>query len=235
MARQRRNNRSGTQMNAGFRCLVAGMFACALAAGGAAHALAQKISGDVIRLDASTLQIRAGDGQTISVRFGDNVRLSARSPADLDRIVPGVFLGTTAAPRADGTLVASEVHIFPESMRGNGEGHRPMDTPGNTMTNATVSSVGAGSAVVKPGNTMTNATVAQVARGEPERRMTLTYAGGEKVVIVPVTTPIVMVAPADRSLLTPGAHVIVFATKQADGGLAADRITIGVNGFVPPM
>jgi hypothetical protein len=58
---------------------------------------------------------------------------------------------------------------------------------------------------------------------------------GEKVVIVPVTTPIVMVAPADRSLLTPGAHVIVFATKQADGGLAADRITIGVNGFVPPM
>jgi hypothetical protein len=223
-------------MNAAFRCLVAGMLACALAAGGAVHAQPQKISGDVIRLDASTLQIRAGDGQTVSVKFGDNVRLSARSPADIDRIVPGAFIATTAAPRPDGMLYASEVRIFPESMRGNGEGHRPMDTgPGNTMTNATVSSVGGGKADVKPGNTMTNATVAQIARSEPERRLTLTYPGGEKVVIVPVNTPITMVEPADRSLLIPGAHVIVFATKQADGSLAADRITIGVNGFVPPM
>ena len=115
-------------------------------------------------------------------------------------------------------LYASEVHIFPESMRGTGEGHRPMDTgPGNTMTNATVSSVGAVKAgdAAGAGNTMTNATVAQVARGEPERRLTLTYAGGEKVVIVPANTPIVMVEPADRSLLTPGAHVIVYATQAS--------------------
>jgi hypothetical protein len=224
-------------MRAAIRHLVAGVFACALAAAGcAAHAQSQKISGDVIRLDASTLQIRAGDGQTVSVKFGDNVRLSARSPADIDRIVPGAYIGTTAAPRPDGMLYASEVRIFPESMRGTGEGHRPMDTgPGNTMTNATVSSVGAGKADVKPQNTMPNATVAQIARREPERRLTLTYAGGEKVVIVPVNTSIVMVEPADRSLFSPGAHVIVFATKQADGSLAADRITIGKNGFVPPL
>ena len=97
--------------------------------------------------------------------------------------MPGVYLGTIAAPRADGMLYASEVHIFPETMRGTGEGHRPMDTgPGNTMTNAMVSSVGAAKADARPGNTMTNATVAQVARGESDRRLTLTYAGGEKVV-----------------------------------------------------
>ena len=132
-------------------------------------------------------------------------------------------------------LYASEVHIFPESMRGTGEGHRPMDTgPGNTMTNATVSSVAAAKADARPGNTMTNATVAQVARGELDRRLTLTYPGGEKVVTVPVNTPIVMVEPADRSMLTPGAHVIVYATRQADGSLSADRITIGKNGFIPP-
>jgi len=222
-------------VNALAQCLVAGVLACALTVGGAAHAQSQKISGDVIKLDASTLQIRAGDGQTIAVKFGDNVRLSARSPADLDRIRPGAYIGTTAAPRADGMLYASEVHIFPESMRGTGEGHRPMDTgPGNTMTNATVSSVAAAKADARPGNTMTNATVAQVARGEPDRRLTLTYPGGEKVVTVPVNTPIVMVEPADRSMLIPGAHVIVYATKQADGSLSADRITIGKNGFIPP-
>jgi len=225
-------------MNVLTRCLAAGALAFALTAAGTAHAQPQKISGDVIKLDASTLQIRASDGQTIAVKFSDNVRLSARSPADLERIVPGAFIGTTAALRADGVLYASEVHIFPESMRGTGEGHRPMDTgPGNTMTNATVSSVGAvkAGAAAGAGNTMTNATVAQVARGGPERRLTLTYAGGEKVVIVPASTPVVMVEPADRSLLTPGAHVIVYATKQADGALSADRITIGKNGFVPPM
>jgi hypothetical protein len=212
------------------------LLACGLATGAAAQAQSQKISGDVIKLEASTLQIRAADSQLVAIKFGDNVRLSARSLADLDRIAPGTFLGTTAAPGADGVLVASEVHIFPESMRGTGEGHRPMDTgPGNTMTNATVSSVGAGKAATRPGNTMTNATVAQVARGEPERRLTLTYPGGEKVVIVPANTPIVMVEPADRSLITPGAHVVVYATKLADGSLAADRVTIGKNGFVPPL
>jgi hypothetical protein len=222
-------------MNVLARYLAAGALACALTVGATAHAQPQKISGDVIKLDASTLQIRAGDGQVVTVQFGNNVRLSARSPADLDHIVPGAFIGTTAAPRADGVLYASEVHIFPESMRGTGEGHRAMDTgPGNTMTNATVSSVGAvkAGAAAGAGNTMTNATVAP---GEPERRLTLTYAGGEKVVLVPTNTPVVMVEPADRSLLTPGAHVIVYATKQADGALSADRITIGKNGFVPPM
>jgi hypothetical protein len=222
-------------MNALGRCLVAGVLACALTAGGGAHAQSQKISGEVIKLDASTLQLRAGDGQFIAVKFGDNVRLSARSPADLDRIVPGVYLGTTAAPRADGMLYASEVHIFPDSMRGTGEGHRPMDSPGNTMTNATVSSVGAVKPNAGPGNTMTDATVAQVARGESDRRLTLTYPGGERVVVVPANTPIVMVEPADRSLLTPGAHVIVYATRQANGSLSADRITIGKNGFIPPV
>jgi Domain of unknown function (DUF5666) len=240
MARQRRIGGSGTQVNAGIRSLVrraaASVIAGVLMLAGAAHAQALKMSGDVIRLDASNLQMRTSDGQMVSLKVGDNVRMTERSPADIDRIVPGAFIGTTAAPGADGMLVASEVHIFPESMRGTGEGHRPMDTgSGNTMTNATVSSVVAGNADAKRGNTMTNATVAVVAGSAPERRLTLTYPGGEKVVLVPAATPIVMIAPADRSMLLAGAHVAVYATKQPDGSLVADRITIGKNGFVPPL
>jgi hypothetical protein len=235
MAYQRRIGRSGNQVIALARGLLGGVLAFTLTVGGAAHAQSQKFSGEVIKLDGSILQVRAADGRIVAVKFGDNVRLSARSPADLDRIVLGTFLGTTAAPRADGMLYSSEVHIFPESMRGTGEGHRPMDTgPGNTMTNATVSSVGAVKPNAGPASTMTNATVAQVAKGDADRKLTLTYPGGEKVVIVPANTPIVMVEPADRSMLTTGAHVIVFATKQADGSLSSDRITIGKNGFTPP-
>jgi hypothetical protein len=203
-----------------------------LVGGGLAQAQAQKITGEVVRLDGSALQIKASDGQVQVLALSDKTRLSARSPATWAQIATNTFLGTTAVPQSDGTLLASEVHIFPESMRGTGEGHRPMDTPGNTMTNATVSQVGADA---KPRNTMTNATVTGVGTAPTTRRLTLTYPGGEKVVVVPPDTPIVMVEVADRALLSPGAHVIVFASRLPDGSLGADRITVGMNGFTPPM
>jgi hypothetical protein len=103
---------------------------------------------------------------------------------------------------------------------------------GGTMTNATVSSVGKASAQT---STMTNATVTQVAGAQGARRMTLSYKGGEKTVIVPNDVPVVMVEPVDRSNLVPGAHVVVYAVPQADGKLAAQRVTIGVKGAVPPV
>jgi hypothetical protein len=65
--------------------------------------------------------------------------------------------------------------------------------------------------------------------------MTVKYRGGEKKIVVPDDVPVVMVEPGSRALLTPGAHVIVFAAKAADGTLSAARITVGKNGTVPPM
>jgi hypothetical protein len=216
--------------------LQLGFLACLLACFGAANAQPQKIVGDVVGFDAPTLQIKANDGQAMAVKIGDSTRLSARSGAALDQIVAGAFIGTTAVPQPDGTLSAVEVHIFPESMRGSGEGHRPMDTlPGSTMTNATVSSVGRADPAASARSTTTNATVAQREGTTQSLRLTLTYKGGEKVVTVPAGIPIVMVEPADRSLLAPGAHVIVYASRQPDGSLTADRLTVGKNGFVPPM
>ena len=217
-----------------FRTLIACFTACALAMTAAVNAQPLKISGQVVAFDASTLQVRGSDGAVVAVKVGDSTRFSGRSPSSFDRITQGTFLGTTATPLPDGTLTASEVHIFPESMRGTGEGHRPMDTAtGSTMTNATVRGIGGG-----PGpqvNAMTNATVAQVGAGDGARKLSLTYAGGEKVVVVPAGTPIVMVEPADRSMLVPGAQVLVYVTRQADGSLSADRVSIGKNGFVPPI
>ena len=209
--------------------LLASFLACMLACISPAQAQSQKIVGDVVNLDGPNLQIKASDGQALTVKLGDTTRLSARSGADPGKITAGAFIGTTAVPQPDGTLSAVEVHIFPESMRGTGEGHRPMDTaPGSTMTNATVSSVAAR-------KTATNATVAQREDEARSLQLTLTYKGGEKVVRVPAGTPVVMVEPADRSLLVPGAHIIVYASRQPDGSLAAERLTVGKNGFVPPM
>ena len=58
------------------------------------------------------------------------------------QVKPGVFVGSTGMPQPDGSQKAIEVHIFPEAMRGNGEGQRPMnDAQNQTMTNATVTGV----------------------------------------------------------------------------------------------
>lgn len=207
-------------------CLWLGVLAGALLAH--AQTPAQRIRGNVVSLEGSTLQVRTAQGATVALGLADNVRLVAVSRAERSAIAPGVFLGTTAVPQPDGTLAASEVHIFPESMRGTGEGHRPMDSlPGNTMTNATVAGVsGSG------GATMTNATVAGVATGQ---RLTLQYKGGEKIVTLGADVPIVFLEPADRGMLVPGAHVVLTATTLENGKLRADRITVGKDGTVPPM
>jgi hypothetical protein len=199
---------------------------------GSAYAQAQRIGGDVIAIDNGQLQMKSRAGETVAVKLAPTTSVSARSRADLATITPGAFVGTTAIPQPDGTLRATEVHIFPESMRGTGEGHRPYDsTPGGTMTNATVSSVARQGA----GSTMTNATVSNVGGAAGSRTMKLTYKGGEKTVVIPVDTPIVTVEPGDRSLLVPGAHIVVTATKQADGTLMSDRVTVGKDGLVPPL
>jgi hypothetical protein len=204
-----------------------------LAAAGVVQSAEQKVAGDVVKADASSIQVKSTRGQTVDIRLPDNVRLSGRSPSDADKITQGAFVGTTAVAQADGTLLAREVHIFPESMRGTGEGHRPWESePGSTMTNATVSSIDAAAAQK---STMTNATVSKVAGAQGGQKITLTYKGGEKTVVVPSGIPVVMVEPADRSELVPGTHVIVYAASQPDGTLAAQRVSIGKNGFVPPV
>ena len=199
------------------RSLVLLFLCLCVVAGDPAHAQtpASRVRGDIISVNGSALQLKADSGQMLAVKLADRYTVSARSRADPSKIAPDTFLGTTAVPGPDGTLTAVEVHIFPESMRGTGEGHRPMDTA--------------------TGSTMTNATVATVAGGEQERRMTLRYKGGEKVVAIPKNAPIVMVEPGDPSMLVPGAHVVVSGVQQNDGSLLADRVTVGKDGLIPPM
>ena len=205
-------------------------------AGAAALACAQSappVHGDVVAVHDHTLQVRTKSGQESDFALPEDATVSLREPASLAAISQNAFVGATAAPRADGTLVASEVHIFPESMRGTGEGHRPMARlPGSTMTNATVSRV-SGAPVTK--SSMTNATVSRVDARGGGRMLHLTYKGGAQDILVPDDVPVVRVARGDRAALTRGAHVIVYPTTNASGGLVASRISVGANGSVPPI
>ena len=194
-------------------CLL--LFACGSVLA-QAPAPTQRIRGDVIALDGLSLQVKSRSGETLAIKLADNYVVTAVVKIDVTAIKAGAFVGTATVPQPDGTLTSLEVLVFPESMRGSNEGHYPWD--------------------LKPGSMMTNGTIVDVARlGQGGRRMTLKYKDGEKSIVVPEDVPIVTFEPGEKSMLVPGAHVLLTATKQPDGSLTAARVAVGKNGLVPPM
>lgn len=151
----------------------------------------------------------------MTLTLTDDAKISAVLPADLQSIAPGSYIGAAATPEDNGRLLAQEIVIFPPSMKGVGEGHRPWDlTPDSTMTNGTV-----------------DATVGDVTA----RVLTLEYKDGQKELEVPPGIPIVTLAPGDAGLLVPGAWVFLTAKKADDGVLTTDRVAVGKDGLKPPM
>jgi len=174
-----------------------------------------RIRGTIEKLDGQTLVVKSREGQELSIALAKDLKVSAVNKARLSDIKQGDFIGTAAIPGTDGKLHAQEILIFPEALRGAGEGYHPWD--------------------LTPDSTMTNATVAEVAEGAKGRLLKLKYKDGEKALEVPTEAPIVTLAPADPSLLRPGTAVFIPATKAADGSLAASRVIAGKDGVAPPM
>jgi hypothetical protein len=183
-------------------------------AGGATADRPTTLRGTIISIDGAELRMVTPAGPQV-VRLVAPVAITGAVRASLADIGPGTFLGTAARAQADGTFRALEVHIFPEAMRGTGEGHRPMEVPGTTMTNASVDAV------------------VQQADGP---LLALKHKDGVTRVVVPPDAPIVRFTPGDPSLLVPGASLIVFrAVRAADGTVSASRLTVGVDGVRLPM
>ena len=196
------------------KILFAALALCAAAVTAQPAAPSMRLRGTVEKFDATSLVIKERNGETMTLALADNFSVSEVLPIDPGAIQAGAFIGTAAMPGPDGSLAALEVLVFPEAPRGTGEGHSPWD--------------------LQPGSTMTNATVAAIAPGAKGRTMTLRYKDGEKTIVVPDGIPIVTLKPGDRSLLVPGAKVIVTAQLR-NGQPTALRATAGRNGFAPPM
>lgn len=175
-----------------------------------------RVRGAVTAFDGHELQVTARDGKPLKMSVSDGTKINVLSQLKRSDIKQGSFVGVTAVLRGPGsTLEALEVHVFPESMRGTGEGHYDWD--------------------LEPGSTMTNANVDAVVTTRKGKVLTLGYKGGSQKIIVPRGIPVVTFAPADKSLLTPGAQVFVIAQRAADGSLTALRILAGKDGIKPPM
>jgi hypothetical protein len=174
-----------------------------------------RIRGTVEKIDGTNLTIKANSGQSMKVKLADNYVVMGIAKASLADLAGGKFIGTTTVGERDGALVALEVHIFPENMRGTGEGHYDWD--------------------LRPTSKMTNANVANVTNLGKDRVLTVQYKGGEKKVLVPEKAVIVSFTPTDRSELKPGAKVFTVTQRQPDGSLTAARVNVGLKGQVPPM
>jgi hypothetical protein len=209
-----RTIREGIAMNRKLKALLAGALLAMTAIAMAAAAPNQKIRGTVTAFDGKVLQIRTREGNTQSVSVPRNAKINVLSPLKLGDIKPGSFVGVTALLRG-GELQALEVHVFPESMRGTGEGHYDWD--------------------LEPGSTMTNANVDAVVTTNDGEKLTLSYKGGSQQIVVPPNTPVITFSPAPRKMLKRGTSVFVVARRNADGSLAALRILLGKGSLKPPM
>jgi hypothetical protein len=176
-----------------------------------------RVRGTVEAADGPMLTVKGRDGQTTyKVKMADNVSVRGIVKASLSDIKDNSFIGVTGMPQADGSQKAVEIHIFPEPMRGTGEGHRPWD--------------------LAPNSTMTNATVAQMVKAVDGDVITLKYKDGEKKIVVTPQTEIVTYVPGSKDELKPGAKIFIAgAAKKEDGTLEAASISVGRDGVTPPM
>jgi hypothetical protein len=177
-----------------------------------AASMPKRVHGTIDKVDNGVMEVTTRGGDKMTFKLAATTSVVGITKATASDIKSGTFIGTAAMPQPDGTLKAMEVHIFPASMNGTGEGERPWDQGKNS--------------------TMTNGMVGDVV-GNDGHSFTVKFDGKERKVMVPDNAPVVMMVPADQTLLTTGAKVIVFADPK-DPKTAA-RIAVGENGVTPPM
>jgi len=202
---------------ASFRMALAAAFALALAPalGEAAPLATARATVETISADGATLSVRTRAGEEQTIHLNPKTRFILVVPATLADVKPGSFIGVAALPGEGAELKAMEVHIFPEAMRGTGEGFRPFD--------------------LAPKSSMTNGNISARVDAASGPKLTVTYKGGEQTIVIDPKTPIVALQPGARTDLKPGAAIIARGPNQGDESIDAAFVLVGKDGLVPPM
>jgi hypothetical protein len=201
------------------RILAVAALASAITVTAASAQQTQRLRGTIEKVDGNTLIIKTPNGTPATVMLTDKAAVVGVLKASVADIKEGSYIGSGAMPQPDGTQKAVEVHIFAESQRGQGDGHRD-------GWDGTAYGSGVG--------TMTNGAVGQAVSGVSGPVITVKYQGGEKKIVVGPTTSIVRYEVGDKSELKPGAAIAInAATKKPDGTFTAARINVGRNGVEP--
>jgi hypothetical protein len=174
-----------------------------------------RVRGTIEGVEGDVLAVKSRSGEDVKLHMTGDMRVVGIIKIALSDIKVGSFIGATTVPAPDGSQNAIEVHVFPEDMRGTGEGSRPYD--------------------LRPNSTMTNATVTESVTGNDGHTLLIKYKDGEKKVVVSADTPVVTYVPADKSDLKAGAKVIAFMKQLPDGSFETNRVSVGRDGLTPPM
>ena len=175
-----------------------------------------RIRGTIESVDGPIYVVKNRDGAELKLTVTDPQLYVAIVKSTMADIKPGQFVGATGMTQPDGSQKAIEVHIFPESMRGTGEGHYDWD--------------------LRPNTKMTNANVEQTVGGVDGPVLTVKYKDGEKKVLVTPETQVVTYVIGNKADLKPGIKIFVGAAKKgADGVWQTPRVTYGKDGLTPPM
>ena len=201
--------------------LMRPLVATAMVVASTLYAFAQKppvptrVRGAIESVDGDILTVKSRSGEDVKLHMTGDMKVFGIIKISMADIKVGSFIGATTVPGPDGKQNALEVHVFPEDMRGTGEGSRPYD--------------------LRPNSTMTNATVAESVAGNDGHSLMVKYKDGEKKVEVSPDTPVVTYVPADKSDLKAGAKVIAFMKQLPDGSFETNRVSVGRDGLTPPM
>jgi hypothetical protein len=174
-----------------------------------------RVRGTIVNVDGDVIAVKSRSGEDVKLHMTGDMRVVGIVRISLADIKLGSFIGATTVPGPDGRQDAVEVHVFPENMRGTGEGSRPYD--------------------LRPNSTMTNATVAETVAGHDGQTLMIKYKDGEKKIVVRPDTPVVTYVAADKSDLKPGAKIIAFVKQLPDGSFETNRVSVGRDGLTPPM
>jgi len=189
------------------------LFALLTFASAAAYAQTpMRIRGTITALEGDVLSVKTRDGKDVRLRLGEKVVVVASQAMKLEDLKPGDYVGATTQKRADGALVAVEVHTLSPTTK---PGHMPWD--------------------LQPGSMMTNGNVGTVAQAAGDQQLKLEYQGGSQTIIVPTGTPIVTNVPADRSALRPGEYIFTTAQVGTDGTMTVQRVQVSRGGVKPPQ
>ena len=174
-----------------------------------------RIRGTVDRLAGLDLTVKTRDGQDVTIGLAPNYTVATLVKRNLGDIKPGDYVASTGAKGSDGKLHAVEIRVFPEAMRGVGEGQFAWD--------------------LMPDSTMTNATVTGTATDAGGKVLKVKFKGQESEYIVGPDCPVLALSTGDPSLLKPGVAVFVVALKKPDGSVTSSRLYAEKDGIKPPM
>ncbi len=162
-----------------------------------------RLQGAIETIDAQNVAIKATDGATSTLKVTPDTSVFVNQPSSLDQIKPGDYVASTTVKTEDGKMRSKELRIFPEALRGLGDGARPMDAPNTTMINAGVS---------------------EVLAAPQGQLLKVRYKDGTAEFVVDAQTMVSAIVPSDLTALKAGSRVFLLATKDGTGELVAKRI-----------